>query len=383
MIVESSPPVRVCITGVNGFIGWHLSQRLQLDPAKFVVHGGGRTAFASPTALDALVSRADVIVHLAGVNRHTDDDVLYDTNVQLAAMLIAACERTNFAGTILFASSIHESRDSAFGRAKRQARQMLADWCTRRGLRCAGLIIPNIFGAFGQPHYNSVVATFCHQLHSGQQPVVAQDAPLSLLYIDDLVHRIVSAITRPESARDTGEGHRIEPTDTVRVTELLDLFRHFHTTYTVSGNIPDLTSPFHRNLFNTYRSYADPQQSFPRRLHPHSDDRGSFVEILRLGSGGQVSFSVTRPGITRGNHFHTRKVERFAVISGSACIQLRRVGSTQRHAFYLSGAEPAYVDIPIWYAHNITNVGTEPLYTLFWINEPFDPRDADTYLDTV
>ena len=159
--------------------------------------------------------------------------------------------------------------------------------------------------------------------------------------------------------------------------------KNYKEIYQDKGEIPELNNIFELNLFNTFRCYMDTPNHFPVKLNKHTDLRGSFVEIIRLGIGGQVSFSTTKPGIIRGNHFHTRKIERFAVIKGKALIQLRKIGSDEVSDFYLNGDEPAYVDMPIWYTHNIKNIGEDTLYTNFWINEPYNPEDADTYLEDV
>jgi UDP-2-acetamido-2,6-beta-L-arabino-hexul-4-ose reductase len=149
-----------------------------------------------------------------------------------------------------------------------------------------------------------------------------------------------------------------------------------------NGIFPSLEDAFEKALFNTFRCYA-PQEHYPVKLTKHTDDRGSFVEIARTETSGQFSFSTTVPGITRGNHYHTRKAERFAVISGKALIQLRKIGTDEVIDYYLDGKEPAYVDMPIWYTHNIKNIGDEELITLFWINEPYNPKNADTYFENV
>ena len=173
------------------------------------------------------------------------------------------------------------------------------------------------------------------------------------------------------------------PTDEAKVTEILTLLQSFRSLYFERGILPDLTDPFERNLFNTFVCYIDHSKYFPFKLKSNLDDRGSFVETVKLHSGGQVSFSTTKPGITRGNHFHTRKAERFAVIKGKALIQLRRVGTDKVLNFELDGNEPSYVDMPIWHTHNITNIGDEDLYTIFWISELYDPSDPDTFFEKV
>jgi len=157
------------------------------------------------------------------------------------------------------------------------------------------------------------------------------------------------------------------------------LLEEYRSKYLENGEIPALNSTFEHNLFNTYRSYIDHKTHYPVKFTQHTDPRGAFVEVIRLGIGGQCSFSTTVPGITRGNHYHTRKIERFAVIKGKALIQLRKIDTDEVLDFYLDGTEPAYVDMPIWYTHNIKNIGEEELYTIFWINEAYNPEDADTY----
>jgi UDP-2-acetamido-2,6-beta-L-arabino-hexul-4-ose reductase len=163
----------------------------------------------------------------------------------------------------------------------------------------------------------------------------------------------------------------------------LGLLTRFKEQYFNQGIIPALSDTNDVNLFNTFRSYIDLDAYFPCPLTQHADDRGTFVETLKLGIGGQVSFSTTRPGVTRGNHYHSRKIERFTVIKGQAKIQLRRIGTEKVFKYYLDGTKPAYVDMPVWYTHNITNIGTEDLYTQFWVNEWYDETNPDTCFEQV
>jgi UDP-2-acetamido-2,6-beta-L-arabino-hexul-4-ose reductase len=167
------------------------------------------------------------------------------------------------------------------------------------------------------------------------------------------------------------------------VNDLFNIIKSFYEIYQLNGEIPYFDSKFELDLFNTYRSYMNLEDYFPVNFTEYNDERGSFVEIIRLGVGGQVSFSTTEPGYTRGNHFHTRKIERFAVIKGKALIQLRRIGSEEILNFYLDGDSPSYVDMPVWYTHNIKNIGDEVLYTNFWINEVYKPDDSDTFFENV
>lgn len=371
---------RVGITGQNGFVGYHLSQTIQLLKDEFTLVPFDKEDFNHPERLANFVSGCDVIVHLAAKNRHADQEVIYQTNVGLVKLLIEALDTTGSTPHVLFSSSTQEERDNPYGRSKKEGRELLERWATDSGGKCTGLVIPNVFGPFGHPYYNSVVATFCHQLTHGEQPKIDMDGDMKLIYVAELVKEFLDAIRHPPVVSHM---RQVTPTASCKVSELLHILSGYQSSYFEKGAIPDLTSTFHRNLFITFLTYIDHRRFFPFPLTKNSDARGTFVETVRIGSGGQVSFSTTVPGITRGNHFHTRKAERFAVIKGRARIELRKIGSSDVLAFELDGAQPSFVDMPVWYTHNITNIGDEELYTIFWINEFYDPADPDTFFVTV
>lgn len=371
--------IRIGITGQSGFIGTHLFNYLGLQKNSVIRISFQDDFFNDDEKLEAFVQECDAIVHLAAINRHNDPQTIYDTNISLAKKLITACDKTGSKPHILFSSSIQEERDNIFGKSKKEGRILLSRWAENCGATFTGMIIPNVFGPFGNPYYNSVVATFSHQLTHGNQPIVEVDAQLKLIYVGDLVKTIYYLIVNKVSDNEI----RVPPTDEARVTEILALLQSFRDQYLENGILPDLTDHFERNLFNTFVCYIDHSRYYPFRLKLNFDDRGSFVETIKLKSGGQVSFSTTRPGITRGNHFHTYKAERFAVIRGRASIQIRRIGTNNVLKFELDGNQPSYVDMPIWHTHNITNLGTEDLYTIFWISDFYDSSDPDTYLEVV
>jgi UDP-2-acetamido-2,6-beta-L-arabino-hexul-4-ose reductase len=370
--------IKIGVTGSNGFIGWHLCQTLRLQSDSFEIIEFNRSWFENTNELDNFISNCDIIVHLAGLNRHIEERAIYDTNIGLANKLVDAFNRTNFKGQVLFSSSIQEERNNIFGNSKKEARGIFSKWAKENRTKFRALIIPNVYGAFGVPFYNSVVATFCHQLLNNQSPKIETDATLNLIYINDLAKVIIELFNK-----ETEEIVRIQYTDSYKVSEILELLNQFKATYFDMGQIPNFQNQFEINLFNTFRSYFNVAVHFPVKYKNNIDDRGNFVEIIRLETGGQVSFSTTKPEITRGNHFHTRKIERFSVIKGKALIQLRKIGSNEVFDYYLTGDEPAYVDMPIWYTHNIKNIGEEELYTLFWINEFYDAKDPDTYFEKV
>lgn len=369
--------VRVGITGQAGFIGKHLYNTLGLFPDEFERIEFERVWFEEGNKLEEFVERCDVIVHLAAMNRHNDPQVIYQTNMDLVEKLIAALRRTGSKAHVIFSSSTQEERDNLYGKSKKEGRDAIVEWEKKSGGRFSGMIIPNVFGPFGSPNYNSVVATFCYQLTHYQTPAIDVDGNMKLIYVGELVNEILNEIKAAESRHEVYIAHTAE----CKVSELLSLLEKYRTQYQEKGIIPKLNNRFEINLFNTYRCYMDIENYFPVKFKQHTDPRGAFVEVIRLHEGGQVSFSTTVPGITRGNHFHTRKIERFAVIRGKALIQLRQIGTEKVMNFYLDGTEPAYVDMPVWFTHNIKNIGDEELYTIFWINEFYNTDDPDTYFE--
>ncbi|MBO6577028.1 MAG: NAD-dependent epimerase/dehydratase family protein [Rhodothermales bacterium] len=370
---------RIGITGANGFLGTHLRNVLGLAGKEFELVDFDRAWFDAPRQLDDFVRGVDAIVHLAALNRHHDPDEIFNTNTGITRSLIDSLLRTGETPHVLISSSVQEFRPGRYGDSKRESRLMLADWAKASGANFTGLVIPNLYGPFGHPRYNSVVATFCSQVSRGQEVTVENDPEIDFLYVGSLAERIV-AILR---ARTNEPFLRIEAEHSVRISELKGQIEEIRHTYQEGGAMPRLRSQFDRWLFLTYQCYMPLGECFPKALSSHSDERGSFVEVLRARIDGQVSFSTTNPGITRGNHYHTRKTERFAVIKGVAEVAIRQIGTDQRLVFRLDATTPSFVDMPIWHTHNITNVGEEPLYTVFWISEEYDPTDPDTYFEVV
>jgi UDP-2-acetamido-2,6-beta-L-arabino-hexul-4-ose reductase len=378
--------IRIGITGQSGFVGTHLYNTLGLQSDKFERISFEDSIFDNEQKLNTFVQGCDIIVHLAAMNRHNDPEVIYKTNIQLVTKLIVACEKTNSVPHILFSSSTQEERDNLYGKSKKEGRELLEKWAGKNGAQFTALIIPNVYGPFGNPYYNSVVATFCHQLTHNEQPKIEIDGDIKLIYVGELVQQIIQVISNVKNENPDKKMIQViqlEYTTEIRVSQLLQLLMEFKVNYFGKGEVPALDNSFKRNLFNTFLCYIDHASFFPFKLNLNTDERGSFVETIKLNSGGQVSFSTTVPGITRGNHFHTRKAERFAVIKGKARIEFRRIGTEKVFSFELDGKEPSFVDMPVWFTHNIKNVGDEELYTIFWINEHFDSENTDTYFEKV
>ena len=379
--------INIGITGQSGFVGTHLFNTLGLFPEKFTRVPFQDSFFEDQGKLDQFVSSCNVIVHLAALNRHNDPQVIYNTNLKLVRQLTEACVATQSTPHILFSSSTQEERDNLYGKSKKEGRELFEAWADKNDAQFTGFIIPNVFGPFGNPYYNSVIATFCHQLTHGETPKIEVDGDLKLIYVSELVQNFIERIEEVDQKHKNDvviSTIELQRTSEAKVSTILKLLESYKSNYFEKGEIPDLeSSVFKRNLFNTFLCYIDHKSFFPFHLKLNTDNRGSFVETVKLNSGGQVSFSTTVPGITRGNHFHTRKAERFAVIKGKARIELRRIGTQEVISFDLDGSQPSFVDMPVWYTHNITNVGDEELYTIFWISEHFNPDDQDTYFEKV
>jgi len=371
--------IKVGITGQPGFIGTHLANFLKTKSNDFILIPFEDRYFESNIVLKDFAVQCDVIVHLAALNRHNDPQVIYQTNIELVQKLIDVLEESNHRPLVIFSSSTQEEKDNVYGKSKKRGRELFINWADKNDAKFTGLIIPNVFGPFGNPFYNSVVATFCHQLIHNETPKIEVDNQLKLIYVSELVERIAEIIKEQKIS----EGYHINHTSEIKVSQILTLLKYYHLYYYNHGFIPELDTSFKLNLFNTFCCYIDTKDFYPVNLISHYDERGSFTEIIKLLSGGQISFSITKPGITRGNHFHTRKFERFTVIKGKANIQLRRIGTDEILNFEISGKKPAYVDMPIWYTHNITNIGNDDLFTIFWINEQYDPSEPDTYFEKV
>ncbi|MBD1262686.1 SDR family oxidoreductase [Maribacter polysiphoniae] len=375
---------KIGITGQAGFVGNHLYTTLSLDDSVVLIPFE-RSFFTESGQLENFVAQCDIIVHLAAMNRHENPQVIYDTNLELVSKLLQACTTRDVRPHILFSSSSQEERDNLYGKSKKEGKQLFMDWAAKNGGEFSSLTIPNVFGPFGKPNYNSVVATFCHKVARNEEPTIINDGEVGLIYINELVQVFIAVMHHKANATEIGiNSYKVDiaPTYTKKVSEILSLLFGYKKNYMENGVFPNLEDTFEKALFNTFRCYV-PESHYPVKYTKHTDNRGSFVEIARTQTSGQFSYSTTVPGITRGNHFHTRKAERFAVISGKALIQLRKIGTDKVIDYYLDGKKPAYVDMPIWHTHNIKNIGDKELITLFWINEPYDPEDADTYFEDV
>lgn len=363
----------VAITGGYGFLGWHLSCRLRaygyLDIMRL-----GRADFADPVRLRQALTDIDTIVHVAGVNRADEPSTVEQDNVDLARALVEALP--DHAVHMVYANSIQIDQDNPYGRGKAEAARVLSEAMMSRGDTLADVQLSNLFGEHGRAHYNSFVATFCHEVANGRIPVVSGDREIPLQHAQDAAQTLHEAM-----CSRTNQVLRPKPGEHL-ISDVLAMIRYSHDLYRI-GEFPKLTSPFRRDVFNTYRSYTFPRQ-FPFLPTVHADRRGELTEVTRShGGSGQTFASVTRPGETRGDHYHLRKIERFAVISGSATIRLRRLFTDEVISFELAAGVPAIVDMPTMWVHNIRNTGATDLVTVFWADQLLDPVAPDQYPERV
>ena len=369
--------IKIGITGQSGFIGTHLTNYLKMKKEEIEIIPFFHDYFNNSHHLQAFVTQCDVIVHLAAMNRG-DPETLYNCNLNLVNQLISSLNSSNHKPHIIFASSIQEKNNNPYGRSKAYGRKQFEIWAQQNKARFTCLLIPNVFGPFGKPFHNSVISTFCYQLTNKLHPKIEINSDLNLIYVISLVEKIYSIMMSEQSDSEIV----INAERKMRVKEILSKLIEYQKLYFENHIIPKLNDDFEIALFNTFRSHIN-YDYFPVIPARNEDKRGFLIELIKELSGGQIFFSVTGPGITRGNHYHTRKIERFCVVSGEACLQLRRIGTDRIVEYHLNGTKPSFVDIPIFYTHNISNEGETDLTTIFWTNELFNPQNPDTYYEKV
>ncbi len=377
--MEKNSPI--LITGAGGFVGKNLVATLRT---------AGYTDLMlfekddTPETLADYCRRAAFVVHLAGINRPTDPSEFYTGNAGLTDTLLANLEAAGNTAPVLVTSSTQAELDNDYGKSKRQAEEAIFAHRRRTGAMVYVFRMPGVFGKWCRPNYNSVVATFCHNVAHGL-PIQVRDSAFSLplVYIDDVVACILAAfdgdVMMDRSATPICHMHPIHEVTLGRLAELIQGFAAGRTSLAV----PDLApGSFEKKLYSTYLSYL-PSDQFSYPLEMHTDNRGSFTEFLRSPERGQVSINISHPGIVKGNHWHHTKNEKFLVVKGEGVIRFRNIFSKEVIEYHVSGDKLEVVDIPCGYTHNIENVGTEDMVTVMWANEAFDPDHPDTFFEPV
>ncbi len=369
--------MKVAITGKEGFIGYHLYNTIFYSQVDLKIVDFPKKLFYDESKLDKLIKSVDVIVHLAGLNRSDDNDLLLNTNIELSEKIASSAERTNFKGKIIFASSTLEKSKTIYGKSKKISDNIFLKSSEIHNYSYTSIVIPNVFGPFCKPNYNSFISTFCHNLIFAEKINIEVDKEVKLIFINNLIKEILNIIKKKSQ-------NRVEITEdiSIKVSGVKKILEEYNKCYIKKNKIPYLNSDFEKNLFLTFQSFIK-IEDFPKKNKLSVDNRGKFAEIVRSYSEGQSSFSTTKSGITRGNHFHTRKIERFTVIKGQALIEVRKIGTKDKILFKLDGENPSFVDMKVWHTHNIKNIGNSDLITFFWINEFYNENDPDTFFEKV
>ena len=368
----------VVVTGVAGFVGRNLMAELgrhsQYEPVPLEAQDG-------PEALEAALARADFVFHLAGVNRPQNPAEFDRGNRELTETVLRLLGKHGRKVGVVLASSAQAALDNPYGRSKRAAEQAAFAWAERTGGRAIVYRLPNLFGKWCRPNYNSVVATFCHNI-ARDLPIEISDPAreLELVYIDDLLEEFRRALEGNPTVGADGFC-RAPITHWVTLGELADALRAFHKSRQTQL-LPLLDTRFKQALYGTFLSYL-PQEGFASRPEMKRDQRGWLAELIKMPGFGQIFVSRTAPGVTRGNHWHHTKVEKFIVVEGEAVIRFRPIGGGEVLEYPVSADPIAIVDIPVGYTHSITNVGRTDVVTLFWADEVFDPDRPDTYYEEV
>lgn len=366
--------MKVGVVGKHGFIGKHIVLNLnQLNLGDVVPIG--RKECESIEVLSKHVAGLDVLIIASGVNKSDSQD-LYDVNINMIRIIIDCLFKVDFHGRIIFLSSIHNEKNTSYGRAKRDSESLLKE-IADSNMRVDVMVLPNIFGESQKPYYNCVVPTFIDEILSDSVSEVA-DASVELLHVRHVVEAIKSILLRPSSI--FFDIHRLEG-KVISVACLHAMLRNFLVYKKEQvGTIPELEDCFTLDLFNTFR-YMCWIKGLPLsgKFILHADERGLLFEVLRTNTIGQIFFSTTKPGSVRGGHFHTRKIERFAMISGHSEVNLKSLFGDFDDTIVCNQKEGMFVDVPNYTMHKVTNVGSENVQGIFWVNELFDPEDSDTY----
>lgn len=369
----------VLVTGARGFIGSNLVLQLKARPEIQVIAVTEELEFAA--AVDKLGS-GDIVFHLAGVNRPPSPDAFEAGNVDLTRTLCRLLIERRIAPTLVLSSSTQAALENPYGLSKRQAEEIVRNYAREASAQAVIYRLPNVFGKWARPNYNSVVATFCYNI-ANDLPIQINDpnASLSLLYVDDLMGAWLELAAGAHPRKDGdlyGELPRIFQSTVGELAETITAFK--------ASRMSLVTEPvgegLHRALHATYLSYLRPEQfSYP--LTTHADPRGQFVEMLKTRDSGQVSFFTCRPGITRGGHYHHSKTEKFLVVRGHALFRFRHMATGETSQLETTDAKFEIVEtVPGW-THDITNVGHEDMIVMLWANEIFDPSKPDTYQEPV
>lgn len=368
--------MKILVTGAKGFIGKNLTAELKNRGYGVVWEYDTDT---SEEKLDEYVRECEFVFHLAGVNRPKEVSEFMEGNFGFTSVLLAKLKKAGNRAPVLITSSIQAELDNPYGQSKKAGEDLLFAYEKETGAKAVVYRLPNVFGKWCRPNYNSAVATFCNNIAAGLDITVNDpETVMNLVYIDDVVEEFIRALNNsPTPLEGNPRFMGIPIVYTRKLGEIASLIRSFRESRR-DLSVPDMSDPFADRLYSTYLSYL-PKDEFSYPLVMNVDERGSFTEFLRTADRGQVSVNISRPGITKGEHWHHSKNEKFLVVKGEGLIRLRRIDSDEILEYRVSGDNLTVVDIPTGYTHSISNVGNQDMVTVMWANEPFNKEHPDTY----
>ncbi len=365
--------MKILVTGAKGFIGKNLIAELRNQGYDDILEYDIDTGHF---LLDSYCRGAEFVFHLAGVNRPKEQDEFMEGNFGFTSTLLDTLKEHNNTCPVMISSSTQASLDNPYGRSKKAGEDLLFQYSKETGAKVLVYRFPNVFGKWCRPNYNSAVATFCHNI-AHDLPIKMNDPSvvMNLVYIDDVVNELVNALNGQENR--SGDFCEVPVVHTITLGEIVDLIYSFKKSRE-ERSVPDMSDAFTKKLYSTYLSYL-PQNQFSYELKMNVDNRGSFTEFIKTPERGQVSVNISKPGMTKGNHWHHTKNEKFLVVSGRGVIRFRKIDSDKVIEYFVSGDKLEVVDIPTGYTHNIENLGETDMVTIMWANEQFDPDNPDTY----
>lgn len=365
--------MKILVTGAKGFIGKNLIAELKNQNYTDIFEFDRDT---NPTLLDTYSKECDFVFHLAGVNRPKKQDEFMEGNFGFTSTLLELLKKHNNKSPIVISSSIQATLNNPYGKSKKAGEDLMFSYSNETGVKVLVYRFPNVFGKWCRPNYNSAIATFCSNI-ACDLPIQVNDPSviMNLVYIDDIVEELIKALDGKENRK--GNFCEVPVTYTSTLGTIVDLIRSFKDSRKTL-NVPNIDNLFEKKLYSTYLSYL-PTDHFSYPLKMNIDNRGSFTEIIRTIDRGQFSVNIAKPGITKGNHWHHTKNEKFLVVCGNGLIRFRKIDTEEIIEYHVSGDKMEVVDIPPGYTHNITNIGNIDLVTFMWANEAFNPVKPDTY----
>lgn len=365
--------MKILITGAKGFIGKNLVAELMNKKYTDIFEYDKET---EPTLLEEYCKKADFVFHLAGVNRPKEQSEFMEGNFGFTSTLLNTLKKYKNNCPVMISSSIQAELDNPYGKSKKAGEDLLFKYSKETGAKVLIYRFPNVFGKWCRPNYNSAVSTFCHNI-AHDLPIIVNDpsVAMNLVYIDDVVNELINALEGKENRNvDFCE---VAIVHTITLEEIVDLLYSFRKSRD-ERSIPNMSDTFTKKLYSTYLSYL-PEDQLSYELKMNVDNRGSFTEFIKTPDRGQVSVNISKSGITKGNHWHHTKNEKFLVVSGKGVIRFRKIDSEEVLEYFVSGDKMEVIDIPTGYTHNIENLGDTDMVTIMWANEPFDPEKPDTY----